>query len=107
MRHPQTWERDVKHVVDSACKKLDGESVEDDRPIERISLVEVFDKPVPETPWVVPGWLAERDRIVIGGQRKAGKSTLFTDLALCLATGTNWLGQVIGDGGRPDAGPNL
>jgi hypothetical protein len=54
----------------------------------------VCDEP-PPTPWVIPGWLAERDRVVLGGARKEGKSTLLADLAVSLAAGEDWLGMKV------------
>lgn len=60
---------------------------------EPMKLVEVFGDSDEPIPWIVKGWLASGESLLIGGQGGIGKSTLILDLALALASGnTDFLG---------------
>ncbi len=52
----------------------------------------VMDEPDEPVPYVIHGWLARRDFVVIGGEPGTGKSVFALDLAIALASGTEFLG---------------
>lgn len=45
-------------------------------------------------PWVVPGWLAAGDFAILAGDSGVGKSFLLLELAVALALGRPWFGQI-------------
>jgi RecA-family ATPase len=49
--------------------------------------------------WLVSGWLSSRDRSVLAGDSKAGKSFFALELALCIAFGRNLFGLTTKRGG--------
>ena len=49
--------------------------------------------------WLVSGWLSSRDRSVLAGDSKAGKSFFALELALCVAFGRNLFGITTKKGG--------
>ena len=49
--------------------------------------------------WLVSGWLSSRDRSVLAGDSKAGKSFFALELALCVAFGRNLFGLPTKKGG--------
>jgi len=61
------------------------------------SLREVMDEPDTPVPYVIQGWLAARDFVVVGGEPGTGKSVFALDLAIALSSGTEFLGSF-----RPD-----
>jgi AAA domain len=52
-----------------------------------------------EYDWLVSGWLSRRDRSVLAGDSKAGKSFLALELALCVAFGRDLFGLPTKRGG--------
>lgn len=61
------------------------------------------DEPPTQTNWVIEGILPEGGCNVLGAEPKVGKSWVSFDLALCLATGQNFLGRYR----VPKTGPTL
>lgn len=53
------------------------------------SLREFMDIPDEEYDWVVPGLLERSDRLILTGGEGLGKSTLFRQLAVCIAAGVH------------------
>jgi hypothetical protein len=51
-----------------------------------------LDDPGVEHDWLVSGWLSSRDRSVLAGDSKAGKSFLALEIALCVAFGREVFG---------------
>src|SRR5580765_7331110 len=51
-----------------------------------------LDDPGMEYDWLVTGWLSSRDRSVLAGDSKAGKSFFALEVALCIAFGRNVFG---------------
>lgn len=51
-----------------------------------------LDDPGMEYDWLVSGWLSSRDRSVLAGNSKAGKSFLAIEIALCVAFGRDVFG---------------
>jgi len=51
-----------------------------------------LDDPGVEHDWLVSGWLSSRDRSVLAGDSKAGKSFLALEIALCVAFGRDVFG---------------
>lgn len=70
-----------------------GESAS--RTIEPLDLKQVMDEEAEPIPWAVPGWLAEGDTLVVGGEPGTGKSVFAMDMALALATGGEFLSMKI------------
>lgn len=70
---------------------------------EPLPLRYLNDEPPTETRWVVEGILPEGGCNVLGAEPKVGKSWVSFDLALCLATGQNFLGRYR----VPKTGPTL
>lgn len=58
-----------------------------------ISFVDFKDEPIPETEWLIDGLLARYDLGVFAGKSKAGKSSSLLNMAICLSTGTNFVGR--------------
>ena len=57
------------------------------------SFGDIVDQPTERPPSLVGGGLLDVGaKVIIGGPEKAGKSLLATQLAVCLASGQNWLG---------------
>ena len=55
----------------------------------------LVEKPVAPPEWAIDGWLAaDTKRLLIAGRPKSRKSTLATELAVSLTTGTPFLGEV-------------
>lgn len=66
------------------------------RALDPLDLAEVFDATEETIPWVLEGWLAAGESVLIGGQAGIGKSVLILDLALALASGeTEFLGMQV------------
>jgi len=60
-----------------------------------------LNKPAPPTDWLVKGWLAQGDRVIIAGEPSVGKSWLTMDLATAVATGrASFLGKEVMKHGR-------
>jgi hypothetical protein len=101
--HGLVWPEDAPEKEDpssfvarcgaEAFRALVVAAVEADR-LTRLEL-STLDAEVEPVPWVLDGWLAERDICVIGGEPGAGKSVLGMSLALALVTGRPWLGPVV------------
>lgn len=49
--------------------------------------------PIPERPWIVPGWLPARQVTMLSGDGGLGKSLLAIQLMASAALGETWLGQ--------------
>lgn len=47
-----------------------------------------------EVPWIIQGWLAARDVVLLAGEPGAGKSLIGLELAIALATGQPFLGTI-------------
>ena len=58
-----------------------------------------LDDPGLEYDWLVSGWLSSRDRSVLAGDSKAGKSFLAIEIALCIAFGREVFGLATKRGG--------
>jgi hypothetical protein len=65
--------------------------VKDEENIEPFDLQDVIDEPDKPVPWVIKGLLARRDFAIIAGEPGTGKSVFALDLALSLASGTEFL----------------
>ena len=49
-------------------------------------------KPIPERPWIVPGWVPDLQVTMLGGDGGVGKSLLAQQLLTSCAVGQTWLG---------------
>ena len=58
-----------------------------------------LDDPGMEYDWLVSGWLSSRDRSVLAGDSKAGKSFLAIEIAMCVAFGRDVFGMPTKKGG--------
>ena len=54
--------------------------------------------PIPERRWLVPNLIPGRQVTMIGGDGGTGKSLLALQLAVALATGTQWIGRAVAPG---------
>lgn len=74
-------------------RKIDGLSVasEDDR-IAFLDLKALAANGIPPVEWLLEGWIAQRDIVLIAGAGGIGKSTAVADLAVALAAGRDWCG---------------
>lgn len=63
-------------------------------PVEYLDLVQIRAHGIPPVPWVIEGWVAERDIAIIAGGAGSGKTTTIGDLAVALASGRPWCGIV-------------
>lgn len=61
-------------------------------PLEALDLVSILRDPPIDPPWILPKWLAKRDRVICAAQAGFGKSYVLLDLALALTTGQPFLG---------------
>jgi RecA-family ATPase len=62
--------------------------------LEYLDLANVMDEEPEPVPWLIPGWLAQRDCAMIAGEPGSGKSTFAVDMALAIATGGEFLGTL-------------
>ena len=74
----------------SRLRAIANDSVVSLPPIEDIS--KIWDTMPPRRPELIKGVLLETHKLGISGESKQGKSMLMIELAVALATGTEWLG---------------
>ena len=63
------------------------------------SLAEFEGKPAPPRLWIVPGLIPDRNVTDLSGDGGTGKSLLALQLAVAMATGTDWIGMMPTPGG--------
>jgi len=74
------------------------ESLGCDRPgvksaqVEYLDLATIAVSGIPPVPWILEGWLAEREVAMIAGGAGSGKTTTIADMAVSLASGRSWCG---------------
>jgi len=68
------------------------EDVGTGEPMEPLDLVKVMNEEPEPVPWLIPGWLAERDCAMVAGEPGSGKSIFTLDMAIAIATGGEFLG---------------
>lgn len=66
-----------------------SDTVGDTADIHVPTLREFLDTPDPEYDWVIPDMLERGDRLILTGAEGLGKSTLFRQLAVCVAAGVH------------------
>ena len=74
-------------VVVEGSEQFDPSSVE-------LDLLAMLDATPEPPPWSIPNWLVEGSVTLIGGEDKAGKSTIAASIALALVSGQPWLGEI-------------
>jgi hypothetical protein len=57
-----------------------------------LGLDEIAANGIPPIPWLIEGWLARRNIVLLAGRAGAGKSTLVVNLAVAIASGRDWCG---------------
>ena len=65
------------------------------KPLQRVDLASLQDKPVPLRKWAVPGWVPLFETTGLGGAGAAGKTTIAQMLATAAPLGVDWLGQPV------------
>ena len=70
-----------------ARQELDHIASEYAQQVEVPTLAEVLAVPDAEIEWVIPGFLAKRDRFVLTGAEGLGKTTLLRQILICAAAG--------------------
>jgi DNA-binding HxlR family transcriptional regulator len=58
-----------------------------------VSLADHLSKPDTPIPWLVDGLLVEGERCIVFGEPGSQKSWLLLDMAICIASGEDWLGH--------------
>lgn len=68
------------------------EGIDDDLP-RTVSLWDQIQDPPEESPELISGILRQGCKMILIGESKAGKTCMSQQLAVCIATGTPWLGK--------------
>lgn len=89
----------VREIADDAPRRLQGPI---SASVDSLELDELLADapPIDESkPWVIPGLLRRRERVVLTGGEGWGKSTLLRQLAICVASGLHPFTSMSVDGG--------
>lgn len=96
---------DVEKAVTSALDKPVGEKAAKGDPepatpppasgIKRWQVAALARHSFPPNRWHVDGWLPQNAFVTVIAPRKAGKSTITLQMALCVATGTDFMGSLV------------
>ena len=87
----------IREHIEALTALVEGSS--GDGTVKPFDLQEIMDEPSLPVPYVIEGWLARRDFAIIGGEQGTGKSVFGLDLAIALASGTEFLESF-----KPDKG---
>lgn len=60
--------------------------------VEYLDLETLAAEGIPAIPWLLPGWLAEKDVALVAGAGGIGKSTTVADIGMAVASGREWCG---------------
>jgi len=85
------------HAVPAPTEKKPPEQ----KPLSVVPGYDMFNKPAPAIPWLVEGLVPKGSIFCLNGRGGIWKSWTFTSLALCVATGSHFMGHFRCPIGKP------
>lgn len=84
-------DRDLDELIEGLADERGPDTGD---PTQALDLVAMLDAKPQPIPWAIPNWLVQGSVTLLGGEDKAGKSTLAVATSLALVSGQPWLGEI-------------
>lgn len=97
--NPPLTESEVRTIVGSVMRyeagtgRIDAPEPPPETGIKRWQINDLLYASLPEQEWLIEAFLPAEGLVAVIGSEKSGKSTLMLQMALCLATGTSFMGM--------------